>query len=182
MKTFLRDIVVTVIIAIVIFFLLQSTIQMCPIVGSCMEPNLYEKDRIIINKVVYHFNNPEPGDIIVFLPPHKSKDSGPYIKRVIGLPDDTVEIKGGAVYINGSPLYEPYVKNPPNYTLAKRIIAENEYFVLGDNRPIADDSHNGWTVPQENIIGKAWLSVWPPNKWGLVPNHPLNEQQVGSIE
>jgi len=142
-----------------------------------MEPTLQEEgQRLIISKITYLFHEPERGDIIVFHPPHKPKDEPPYIKRIIGLPGDTIEIKGGAVYINGSKLYEPYVKNPPNYTIAKLTIPENEYFVLGDNRPVADDSHNGWTVKREDIIGKAWLSIWPPSKWGLAPNYPLQEQ------
>jgi signal peptidase I len=98
------------------------------------------------------------------------------IKRIIGLPGDTIEIKGGVVYINGSPLYEPYVENPASYTVPKHEIPENEYFVLGDNRPNADDSHNGWTVPRQNIVGKAWLSIWPPSTWGLAPNYSLPEQ------
>ena len=181
MRAFLREILVTLILAVVIFFLLQITVMTCPIVGSCMEPTLQEEgQRVLINKVVYHFHEPDRGDIIVFHPPHKAQKTPPYIKRIIALPDDTIEIKMGAVYVNGSPLYEPYVEALANYTIPKREIPENEYFVLGDNRPNADDSHNGWTVPRQNIIGKAWLSIWPPSTWGLAPNYPLGEQLASS--
>jgi len=175
MRTRVRDILVTLTIFAVIFILLQTTLQTSPVVGSCMEDSLQrEGQRLLINKIVYNLYEPERGDIIILYPPHKPEET-PYIKRVIGLPGETVEIKGGVVYINDSPLYEPYVSYPPNYTVAKLTIPENEYFVLGDNRPVADDSHNWGTVPRENIIGKAWLSIWPASKWGLAPNYSFPE-------
>jgi signal peptidase I len=181
MRAFLRDILGILIVAVVIFLILQATIQSYTVIGSCMEPNLQDEgQRLLISKVVYHFHEPERGDIIVFHPPHKSQENPPYIKRIIGLPGDTIEIKEGVVYINGSPLDEPYVENQANYFVAEREIPENEYFVLGDNRPNSDDSHNGWTVPRQNIIGKAWLSIWPPSEWGLVPHYALQEQLATS--
>ena len=82
----------------------------------------------------------------------------------------------GAVYVNGSQLDEPYIKTSPNYTFSQQKILENEYFVLGDNRNNSNDSHNGWTVPRQNIIGKAWLSIWPPSEWRLVPSYPLQDE------
>ena len=84
--------------------------------------------------------------------------------------------------INGSPLDEPYIKDQPNYSLGPQKIPENNYFVLGDNRNNSNDSHNGWTVPRENIIGKSWLSIWPPRQWGLVTNYPLQEQLTSSTD
>ena len=87
----------------------------------------------------------------------------------------------GSVYVNGSPLDEPYIKESPKYTFPQYDIPENNYFVLGDNRNKANDSHAGWTVPHQNIIGKAWFSIWPPDKWGLVAHHPLHEQLVSSM-
>ena len=182
MRASLREILITLVLAVVIVFLIQTTVQSCPIVGSCMEPTLQEEgQRLLISKVVYHFHEPERGDIIVFHPPHKPQNTPPYIKRIIGLPGDTIEIEEGVVYIDGSQLYEPYVKNHANYTVPMRDIPENEYFVLGDNRPNADDSHNGWTVPRQDIIGKAWLSIWPLSKWGLAPNYSFEEQLASSI-
>jgi len=143
-----------------------------------MEPNFEEGQRLLINKIVYIFHQPERGDVIIFQPSNSGAD---YIKRIIALPGDTVEIKGGAVYINGSKLDEPYIKDPPNYTFHQKTIPENEYFVLGDNRNNSNDSHTGWTVPDENIIGKAWLSIWPPSEWGLAHNYSFEEQLESSV-
>jgi signal peptidase I len=180
-RAILRDIGLTLIVAIVIFLLLQATVQSFVIVGSSMQPNFQEGERLLINKVVYKLHQPESGEVIIFHPP--TNPQADYIKRVIALPGEMVEIKEGVVYVNGTKLDESaYIKAPPNYTFPLTKIPENEYFVLGDNRNISNDSHNGWTVPRENIIGKAWFSFWPPGEWGLVANYPLAEQLAISTE
>ena len=179
MKSFFRELLLTLILAFVIFFLLQTTIQTFVVIGSSMEPNLHEEERLVISKVVYHLHEPERGDIIVFHPPNGQKTE--YIKRVIALPGEMVEIKSGAVYINGSKLNEPYIKEVPRYSFHEREIPEGEYFVLGDNRNNSNDSHNDWTVPHQSITGKAWLSIWPPNKWGVIANYSLQEQLAGLV-
>jgi len=166
---FFRQVLVTIIFAVAIFFALQTTIQTSIVVGRSMEPSFQQGQRVLVNKAVYYLHQPERGDVIVFHPPNNLGTD--YIKRIIALPIDTVEIKMGAVYINGSPMDEPYIKNPPAYTLQQLDITDSEYFVLGDNRNNSNDSHNGWTVPHENIVGKAWISIWPPSTWGLVPNY-----------
>ena len=180
MKTFLREILGTLILAVVIFLLLQATVQSKIIVGCSMEPGLQEGQRLLINKVVYKFYEPERGDVIVFHPLAGGQTD--YIKRIIALPGDTVEVRMGAVYINGSNLNEPYIKEHPSYTLRQQRILENEYFVLGDNRNNSNDSHNGWTVKREDIIGKAWFTIWPPGEWGLVSNYSLQEQLTSSMD
>lgn len=172
MKTFLRDIVITIVMAIVIFFLLQATVQSYVVVYNCMEPNFQEGDRLLVNKVVYYFHQPERGDVVILHPPFDPKLT--YIKRVIALPGDTVEVKMSAVYVNGAKLYEPYIKEPPTYTLNQKKIPDGQYFVLGDNRNSAYDSYEWGTLPRQNIIGKAWLIVWPLDKWGLVPQYSFN--------
>lgn len=145
-----------------------------------MEPGLQDGQQILINKVIYYLHEPERGDIIILHPPPPySPDETPFIKRIIALPGDTVEVEDGTVYVNGLKLDEPYIKEPPTYTFRQKKIPEGEYFVLGDNRNYASDSHTGWTVPRQNIIGKAWLSIWPLSEWGFVPNYPLNEQIEG---
>ena len=181
MRAFLREILVILIIAIVIFFGLQFIVQDYIIEQYSMEPSFQEGQRVLVSKVVYKLREPERGDVIVFHPPppHSPK-ANPFIKRIIGLPGDTVEIKKGSVYVNGSELDEPYIKEPPHYTFHQYKIPEDNYFVLGDNRNNANDSHTGWTVPHQNIIGKAWLSIWPPGGWGLVTHYPLQEQLVSS--
>jgi len=165
MRVFLREILGLILLAVVIFLLLQVVFPRFQVVGSSMEPNLHDGQRLLINKAVYFFREPEAGEVVVFQPPNNRRAD--YIKRIIALPDDVVEVKGGVVYVNGSPLDEPYIKDEPSYTLGLEEIPENSYFVLGDNRNNSNDSHNGWTVPRQNIVGKAWLSIWPPSQWGL---------------
>ena len=174
MRAQLREILITIILAVVIFLLLQATMQSFIVIGSSMKPDLHDGQRVLINKIVYAFHEPERGDVIVFKSPNRQQED--YIKRVIASPGDIVEVKMGVVYVNGSPLDEPYIKDQPSYNLAPQKIPENNYFVLGDNRNNSNDSHNGWTVPHENIIGKAWLLIWPPREWGTVTNYPLQEQ------
>jgi len=176
MKTILRDILGTAVLAVVIFLLLQATVQVSVINGHSMEPDLHNGQRLIVNKAAYFFDQPERGDIIIFHPPDNPRVE--YIKRIIGKPGDVVEIKKGVVYINGETLPETYVKEPPHYTLSQTEIPATNYFVLGDNRNNSNDSHNGWTVPRENIIGKAWLSIWPPPEWGLAPNYSFDQQMA----
>ncbi len=170
MKSRSREILVTVLIALGIFFLLRATVQSFWVVGSSMEPNLEDGQRLLVNKVVYRLHEPQRGEIIVFHPTGGGRDD--LIKRIIALPGDTIEIAGGAVYINELAIDEPYIKAAPSYTMASEEIPEGEYFVLGDNRNNSTDSHVWGTVPRENIIGKAWLSIWPP---GVIPNYDLQE-------
>ena len=175
MKTFFREILITLTLAVVVFFIIQTTVQTFVVMGASMEPSLHDGQRLLVNKAVYYLNlsEPERGDVIVFKLTNRQTD---YIKRIIALPGDTVEVKTGVVYVNGSPLKESYIKNPPSYTMADLEIPEKSYFVLGDNRNNSNDSHHGWLLPRENVIGKAWLSTWPPDDWGIVPDYPLEEQ------
>ena len=178
MKTVLREVLITLAIAIVLFLVLRTTIQSSVVVGPSMEPSLQNNQRLVINKVGYVFGEPQRGDVVIFHSPNSWQTE--YIKRIIGLPGDTIEIKAGRVYVNGVILNEPYVTDLPRYNFPKETLAPNSYFVLGDNRNNSNDSHNGWTVPRESIVGKAWLSIWPPGAWGLAPNYPLQEQLTAS--
>ncbi len=179
MRTFFRDILATIILAVVILLVLNAIIGIPPsiIPSGSMEPTFQIGQRLIVSKITYAFREPERGDVIIFHPPFESEE--PFIKRIIGLPGESVEIKQGTVYIhkNGNvlPLDEPYIKEPPIHVFRGALIPEGEYFVLGDNRNNSSDSRTGWTVKREGIIGKAWLSIWPPGRWGLVAN-PLQEQ------
>ena len=175
MRTFFRDIVITVIMAVVIFFILQFTLQNFVVIGASMQPSFYEGERVVANKLAYKLDEPGRGDVIVFEPPNGGDED--YIKRIIGLPGDRVEVKDGVVYVENLPLDEPYIKQSPSYNYSIEIIPENEYWVLGDNRNNSNDSHTGWTVPRENIIGKAWLIIWPPESWGVVPDYFPEEEE-----
>lgn len=168
MKIF-REVAITVLIAVAVFALLRLTVQSYTVVMSSMEPNFQEGDCIMVNKVVYRSSGPERGEVIVFSPPFDSPH--PFIKRVIGLPGEVVEIRDLTVFIDGIPLEEEYVMAPPNYTMLATGVPENEYFVLGDNRNNSNDSHSGWTVPRDTIIGKAWFVYWPPSGLGLVKHY-----------
>jgi signal peptidase I len=164
----IRDILITIIAAVAVFFILQLTVGGFKVYGQCMVPNVQHGDYVMLNKVSYSFDEPQRGDVIVFFSPKNAKTN--LIKRIIGLPGENVEIRNGIVYINGNPLQEPYILEPPKYTYPEEIIPEGHYFVLGDNRNNSADSHTGFTVPRENIIGKAWFNYWPPSEWGLL-NH-----------
>ena len=179
MKSFFRELLLTLVMAFVLFFLLQATVQNFYVDGASMEPSLQDRQRLLVSKVAYYLHEPERGDVLIFKSPQNEQKD--YIKRLIALPGDTVEVKKGTVYVNDSPLEETYIKSPPRYTVEKQKIPENSYFVLGDNRNNSDDSHNGWVVPHQNIVGKAWLSIWPPGKWGLVPDYPAMENLAGAL-
>jgi len=172
----LREVVITVLIAVAVFALLQLTVQSYTVVMSSMEPNFQQGECIMVNKVSYHSSGPQRGDVIVFHPPVESQF--PYIKRVIGLPGDTVEIKDGTVSINGTPINEPYIlQEPPqtNKDYGPRVLSDDEYFVLGDNRNNSSDSRSWGTIKRSDIIGKAWFIYWPPSKWGVVKHYRYPE-------
>ena len=171
-KYALKEALLLIIMATAIYFGTHVIFQQHVIEQTSMTPTLAEGQRIFINKLV---NQPDRGDIIVFKNPDKSKDT-PLIKRVIGLPGEEVEVRSGFVYIDGSPLNETYIGERPNYNMPKGIIPGGEYFVLGDNRNSSWDSHAGWTVNQDDILGKAWLSVWPLDYLGLIPEYAYADE------
>ena len=88
---------------------------------------------------------------------------------MIGVPGDTVEVRGGQVYVNDQPIEEPYIRDRSPYLVPRQVVPPGHYYVLGDNRPNSSDSHVWGLVPADNIIGRAWVSYWPPNLWGVVP-------------
>jgi signal peptidase I len=139
--------------------------------SSSMENTLEINDRLLIEKISYHFRQPQRGDIVVFSPTEKLiqqnfKDA--FIKRVIGLPGETIEVKGGRVYVNNQPLREKYIKQLPQYDYGPVIVPDGQYLVLGDNRNNSYDSHYWGFVPQGNIIGRAAVRFWPINRLGEI--------------
>jgi signal peptidase I len=183
----------TIVLTLAIFLGVRSLVQNFRVEGASMEPTLNTGQYLLINKASYFhvngtpidglvptthqgstdyiFGGPQRGDVVVFqAPTQPDKD---FIKRVIGLPGDTILIKNGQVMVNGQVLDEPYIHFPATYTYPfdgqPRQVPDGNYFVLGDNRPNSSDSHLGWFVPVENLVGKAWISYWPPPSWGLMP-------------
>ncbi|MBI2851098.1 MAG: signal peptidase I [Chloroflexi bacterium] len=181
MRAFFRDTLTVIVIAAIIVAGQRAIAPKIVVDGPSMNVNLHNGQQIIVNRLVYKFHKPERGDVIVFYPPMNGKEE--YIKRIIGLPGESVEIKAGVVYIHKKdgtvfPLSEAYIAEPARQSFRGGTIPENEYFVLGDNRNNSSDSRSGWTVPFQNIVGKAWLSVWPPSDWGTVTNYLAQEQQT----
>jgi len=159
---------ITLLVVLVVFLGLQVTIQNSVVQGTSMEPSFENGQRLIVSKISYKFDEVGRGDVVIIRPPFDINVE--YIKRVIGLPGETVEIKNGLVYINGEPISEPYILDPPNYTMNKIEVPEGYCFILGDNRNNSNDSHIFGPIPEDSIIGKAWLSIWPPSDWGIIHN------------
>jgi signal peptidase I len=160
-----RDIFISVAIAVVVILFIYQPVK---VEGTSMMPALVDQERIFINKFLYRFTTIERGDMVVFwfpLDPTKS-----YIKRVIGMPGDEVEIDEGVVFVNGRALHEDYV--PPEYrdhvSVPPRRVPEDQYFVLGDHRSSSNDSRNWGMVPRRYIYGKAVFVYWPFDRIGVV--------------
>jgi signal peptidase I len=164
----LREIIETVLLTAAIFLIVNAATGRFRIEGDSMEPNLHNGEYVLIDKISYLLHPPERGDVVVFTPPNNERD---YIKRVIGLPGDTVEIKGGQVYVNGVILDEPYLTSPTNGSDREFQVEEGHYFVLGDNRNNSSDSRSIGTITPQRIVGRAWLVYWPPSDWSTVPHH-----------
>jgi signal peptidase I len=179
-----REFVITFLIAIVIFLGLQISIKSFEVFNVSMLPTYREGDLIIVNKLAYSFNNtPGRQDEIVFYAPGNgvkptfdlffTQHPSCFIKRVIGLPGDTVEIRNKTVFVNGNALSEPYLNETPNYFMPARQIPAGQFFVLGDNRNHSNDSHTGWLVPSGDIIGKVWFRYWvaeyPDIRYIMIP-------------
>lgn len=164
-----RELIETLILTLVIFLLIRFAVQNFRIEGYSMEPNFHDGQFLFVNKIVYMLHPPERGDVIVFVPPNNSTRD--FIKRVIALPGEKVEIIAGKVYINGEELKESYPLNAATYSSGPVTVPPDEYFVLGDNRNYSSDSHSWGTVSVKKIIGKAWVSYWPPQLMGFVPTY-----------
>ncbi|MBD1935073.1 MULTISPECIES: signal peptidase I [Cyanophyceae] len=145
--------------------------------SGSMLPTLQINDRLIIDKVSYKFTSPERGDIVVFNPTEaleKQNFHDAFIKRVIGIPGDKVEVKGGRVYVNDQALREKYIDEQPNYRYGPVKVPPNAYLVLGDNRNNSYDSHYWGFVPRDKIIGRAIVRFWPLNRAGEVDQSPVD--------
>ena len=163
----LREVAETVVPAVAIalvinLFLAQAT----QVLGQSMEPNLHTAQRVVVEKVTYRFfHGPRRGDIVVIDLPEQTDM---LIKRVVGLPGETFEVRGGKVYIEGEEVDEPWTVNPGGGNYGLQTLPPLHVFVMGDNRGASNDSRNFGPVPIEYIVGRAWFSYWPTEYVGFV--------------
>jgi signal peptidase I len=194
--TFARELIETLLLTLVIFVAVRTLVVNFRVDGESMSPSLANGQYLLVNKAVffhfdlnavrnilpgqdrqgqdemYLFHPPQRGDIIVFDPPLRSDK--PYVKRVIGLPGDHIAVRDNKVYVNGTAIDEGYISAPPHYTYplagGEFTIPAGSIFVLGDNRNNSSDSHVFGQVPLDNVIGKAIVSYWPPEGFGVIPH------------
>ncbi|MGM8214298.1 signal peptidase I [Bacillaceae bacterium W0354] len=153
-----------ILIAIVLAFLLRTFVFATSIVeGTSMDPTLHNGERVIFNKAIYLFDSPDRGDIVIIQHPHKN-----YVKRVIGLPNETIEGINSTIYINGTALDETYLSDEQQMgtgNFGPVRIPDGQYFVIGDNRSISKDSRNGLgLIEEDEIIGRSEIIIYPFNQ------------------
>jgi len=166
-KPWWRETIETILWALVIALILRTfVVQAFWIPSRSMVPTLQISDRVLVAKFWYHFQEPARGQIFVFKYPVDPKRD--FVKRIIGLPGDIVEIRDGFVYINGNPLSEDYVSNRDNYSMEPVEIPPGHYFAMGDNRPNSADSRFWGFVPEDNIRGPVFFRYWPLDRIGVV--------------
>lgn len=167
----IKEIVGTLGFIVAVFTLLQLAMPRSVVHGRSMEPNFEEGQRLVISRVNYLFGEPQRGDIIVFNPPDQDEGEPSLIKRVIGIPGDTVEFRDQQLYVNGIVLEETYINEPCTRSSCpdnQWVLGPDEYFMMGDNRNHSRDSRRFGPVPKENIVGEALLRFWPPQNVGII--------------
>jgi signal peptidase I len=205
-RSMVREVIETLLLALIIFLAVRAVVLNFRVDGHSMDHSLETGEMLLVNRNAYFaldqeqwldwlpgvdfdegdtwrpFGTPERGDIVVLNPPDGASADKPYIKRVIGLPGDTIEIHDDRVFVNGVPLEEEYVDDgnrsicyPNNQHCGPIEIPEGQVFVMGDNRQNSEDSRTFGLVPLENIIGKAWITYWPGDRIGTVPHEDYPE-------
>ena len=192
MRAVIREIIETIILSLLLFIGIQFAVQTYQVEGASMRPTLTQGQYLLVNKVVYRhlnvggdaegavvgsefsedslifpFHPPQRGEVVIFsFPNDPSRD---FVKRVIGVPGDTVEIRGGRTFVNGKRIQESYADLDEYDDMDAYKVPPNTYFVLGDNRRHSNDSRDWGTVPLENIVGRAWVRYWPPHQIAIFP-------------
>lgn len=163
----------TILFAVLLYFAISAVTDRVRVENISMQPTLNEGELLVVYKLAYRFGEPHRGDIIVFH--HNRQPPEDYIKRVIGLPGDQVRVEGGRVYVNGIALNEPYIAEAPAYTGVWEV-PRDSLFVLGDNRNRSSDSRIWGFVPMSDVVGRAVLIYWPPEKIRLLSHADLLAQ------
>jgi signal peptidase I len=162
----LIDILETIILSVILFLAINAVSSRIRVESISMQPTLYAGNFVFVNKLAYQWGEPDRGDVIVFRYP-PDPNQVPYIKRIVGLPGEVISINGGKVYVDGDLLIEAYLSSSTHYD-GQWHVGEDHLFVMGDNRNNSSDSRTWGTVPIENVIGKAEVIYWPPEKWGVL--------------
>ncbi len=168
------DIIETFALAAILFLGINAISARVRVDGFSMLPTLEDGEFVLVSKLSYQFGEVERGDIIVFHYPVDPEQE--LIKRVIGLPGDTVGVQGGVVSVNGQALDEPYIAAPPAYS-GEWLVPEGHLFVLGDNRNDSSDSHSWNYLPLEQVVGKAVVIYWPPSFWKVIDHTEIPAAQ-----
>lgn len=169
---FVKDTIQVIFFALILTFVLRSyVVEARGIPTGSMIPTLEIGDKLLVDKIVYKFEKLHRKDIVVFAPPPEAQVGGTktdFIKRIIGLPGDTIQITGGTVFVNGKPLTEPYIAQKPDYNYGPVTVPEGSLFVMGDNRNNSFDSHSWGFLPIANIKGRAFFRYWPVDRVGTI--------------
>lgn len=167
LRRVLREVAETIVPAVVIALLINLFLARATrVLGQSMEPTLHSAQRVVVEKVTYRFvHGPRHGDIVVLDMPDQTEM---LIKRVVGLPGETVEVRGGYTYIDGQQLEEPWIERPGGRDYGPLTVPPLHIFVLGDNRGASNDSRSFGPVPIKYVVGHAWFSYWPPEQVGFV--------------
>jgi len=180
LKDFFIELLQVVIVALAIIIPVRYYfIKPFYVKGASMEPSFFDNEYLVIDEISYRFKEPIRGEIIVFKYPRDPKQF--FIKRIIGLPGETVQITGNQVFVNGEEIDEPYL-NPDTETKGESVITlqSDEYFVLGDNRSFSLDSRNFGPLKREFIVGKTWIRGWPFDKITVfeAPDYQLSTESI----
>lgn len=169
-KNPIREVLETVAIALILALLIRTfAFEVFVVDGVSMETTLHDNERLLVNKFVYRFRSPRPGDIVVFKYPRDPRRD--FIKRTIAVAGDTVEIRDGQVFVNGTPLAEDYITRAGHSDFPRFVVPPDSIFVLGDNRNNSQDSRVFGEVPLRNVKGKAFIRFWPLTRirWFAAP-------------
>jgi len=170
-RIILEILIYIVLLIICVFFIPKYVLQRTVVSGTSMLNTLHDNESLLVEKVSYRFKDPDRFDIVVFYPYGRDDPDNYYVKRIIGLPGETIQIQGDDIYINGQILEENYGKDPiTDEGIASEpiVLAEDEFFVLGDNREVSEDSRIFGPVAKKNLGGRAFFRIYPFNKFGTL--------------
>ena len=204
MRAAIREIIETIILSLLLFIGIQFAVQTYQVEGASMYPTLAQGQYLLVNKVIYRhlsvgetvdisahkggesqgsrifpFQPPQHGEVVVFnAPDDPTRD---FVKRVMGVPGDTVEIRNGRTYVNGKRLQEDYAELDDFDEMEEFIVPANSYFVMGDNRRQSNDSRDWGPVPLEHIVGRAWVRYWPPHEIRVFPTEKVFSASASAV-